>query len=234
MARARRGGRPPIVPALLVAAAIGGGAWYLLQRRTPAPAVQAPASGQPAAPAAGGVDPAQDGKPVTVSGRLRVTRPPRDAQLGIGADALVLERRVEMLQWRETCTGSRCEYALAWSDQPIDSSAFRERRGHENPGRFPFAGERFPAAEVRLGAYTVDVALAAEGIQPVAYAVRAAQLPPNLAATFRERDGWLYAGADAAKPAAGDLRVAYRIVPAGERTLHGVQRGSHLKPLPAR
>lgn len=237
MARARRGGGSPgliVLVAVIVLACI---AWYLLRPAVQAPATGVPAKAQPAAPPAAAstdrIDPAQEGKPVTASGKLRVTRPPRDAQLGLAAaDALVLERRVDMLQWRETCAEKRCEYALAWSAEPVDSSRFRER-GHDNPPRFPFASERFAAAEVHLGAYAVDAAFAAAGIEAVDYPVRAAQLPPNLAATFRERDGQLYAGDDPAHPAAGDLRVAYRIVPAGERSLSGVQVGSRLKPPPA-
>lgn len=237
MARARRGGGSPLLGVLIAVVVLAGVAWYLLRPSVRAPAASVPAKAQPAAqPAAATdhIDPAQEGKPVTASGKLRVTRPPRDAQLGIAAaDALVLERRVEMLQWRETCAEKRCEYALAWSADPIDSSRFRERRGHDNPPRFPFASERFTAGEVHLGPYAVDAAFAAASVEAVDYPVRAAQLPPNLAATFRERDGQLYAGDDPAHPAAGDLRVAYRIVPAGERSLRGVQIGSRLKPAPA-
>ncbi|MFI4969945.1 MAG: TMEM43 family protein, partial [Lysobacterales bacterium] len=79
------------------------------------------------------------------------------------------------------------------------------------------------------GAYRVDATLAAAGVAPVAYPVRAAQLPANLAATFREQDGVLYAGANPQHPAAGDLRVSYRIVPAGPRHVSGVQTGDRLK-----
>jgi hypothetical protein len=238
MARSRRSGGSPVLGVLIAVVVLAGVAWYLLRPSVRAPAASVPPKAQPAAPtaaaAADRIDPAQEGKPVTASGKLRVTRPPRDAQLGVAAaDALVLERRVEMLQWRETCAEKRCEYALAWSADPIDSSRFRERRGHDNPPRFPFGSERFTAGEVHLGAYAVDAAFAAAGVEAVDYPVRAAQLPPNLAATFRERDGRLYAGDDPAHPAAGDLRVAYRIVPAGERSLRGVQIGSRLKPPPA-
>jgi hypothetical protein len=237
MARARRGGGSPGLIVLVAVVVLACIAWYLLRPAVQAPAAGVPETALPAAPpsaaSADRIDPAQEGKPVTASGKLRVTRPPRDAQLGLSAaDALVLERRVDMLQWRETCAEKRCEYALAWSAEPVDSSRFRER-GHDNPLRFPFASERFAAAEVHLGAYAVDAAFAAAGVEAVDYPVRAAQLPPNLAATFRERDGQLYAGDDPAHPAVGDLRVAYRIVPAGERSLSGVQIGSRLKPPPA-
>ena len=50
---------------------------------------------------------------------------------------------------------------------------------------------------------------------------------------LRECDGALCSG-DAADPAAGDLRVRYRVVPAGECSLVGVQQGDRLVPDAAR
>lgn len=227
MARRRNGG---IATPLAAAVVLGAGGWFAWQHRaelrrfadaSPAAASRAPSTAR--------TDPAADGRRLTLSGTLRVAKPARDAQLGISADAVALLRRVEMLQWQETCTGQRCAYALAWSEKPIDSRAFREPKGHQNPARPPFSSDRFLAGELRLGAFAVDPALAAEGAAAVAWPVRAAQLPPNLAASFREQDGVLYAGADPAHATAGDLRVSYRIVAAGERRLSGVQVGNRLQ-----
>jgi len=183
----------------------------------------------PLAVSAERIDAANEGRTLSVEGRLRASKPARDTQLGVSSDAVVLLRTVEMLQWREQCAASACEYALAWSAQPVDSSAFRERKGHENLARFPFVGARFVADEVRLGAFRLDAATAKalDAAESSAWPVHANQLPPNLAATFRERDGVLYAGADPDQ-AAGDLRVSYRIVAAGQQRLVGVQHGDRL------
>jgi hypothetical protein len=173
------------------------------------------------------VDPALDGRRVRVSGKLSAGKSARDLQLGVAADAPVLFRHVEMYQWREHCERGDCRYANTWSALPIDSSKFRVPAGHENPPA-PFADAYF-GGDIHLGAFAVDVDLAAAQAAAVDYPVHAAALPPNLAATFREIDGALYAGGDPAKPQVGELRVSYRIVPTGAVVnLTGVQRGTKL------
>lgn len=175
------------------------------------------------------VDPVHEGRRVSIGGPLRVVQPPRDADLGIEAgDALALLREVEMLQWRESCDGDTCSHRLDWSAGPIDSTAFRQPQDHANPASMPLAAARFEAGEVRLGAFLVDPAKAAADVDAVAWPVRVAQLPANLAATFRDCDGALCTG-EQGVPAAGELRVRYRVVPAGVRTLVGIQRGDRLQ-----
>lgn len=176
----------------------------------------------------GHVDAANEGIPVSIRGELRVIRSPRDADLGIEAtDAVALLRDVEMLQWHESCEAA-CVHRLDWSATPVDSNAFREPQGHANATSMPFAAARFEAGELRLGAFQPDPAIAAAGVDPVPFPLRITQLPPNLAATFRECAGALCTGEED-RPAAGDVRVRYRVVPAGVRTLVGVQRGDRLE-----
>lgn len=235
MGRKRGGRSPALLVAVLVLGALAAGGWYLLHRRAslalpwPVATTPKPASSTPVAVAGNRMDPANEGRTVVVSGAVRASAPTRDTELGIAApNALALLRQVEMRQWRETCTAATCDYALVWSTKPIDSHAFRERNGHENSMPFPFSGQRFLAGGVRLGAFTVDPALAVAALEPIAYPVHVAQLPANLAATFREQDGMLYTGAAGSAPAVGDLRISYRIVPAGEQRLSGIQKGDRL------
>ncbi|HEY0232968.1 MAG TPA: TMEM43 family protein [Dokdonella sp.] len=237
--RARKASSSPIIGVvlLIVVAAL---LWFAWQQRasihrwlpgSPLATTPADATKPPLSVSADRIDAANEGRTLSVDGRLRVTKPARDTQLGVSADAIALLRKVEMLQWQERCSASSCDYALAWSEQPVDSGTFRERKGHENSTRFPFAGARFVADDVRLGAFKLDAALAAKAAEasvPAAWPVHASQLPPNLAATFRERDGVLYAGAGPDKAIAGDLRVSYLIVAAGEQRLSGVQHGDRL------
>ncbi|TCO41723.1 uncharacterized protein DUF1625 [Dokdonella fugitiva] len=223
---ARRGrrsrGRPAVLVAVVVIAVGIATAWWL-RHRPHAPST-APA---PVVPTnIDRVDARNEGREVELSGRLQVARPARDGELSIQADAVMLLREVQMLQWQEHCAGSDCRYALEWSPRRIDSHAFRDA-GHRNDVPFPFSSEAFAAGEVRLGAYAIDADLAATGAPAQPYPVTAARLPPNLAATFRDCDGALCTG-DPGKPAAGDLRVAYRIVPAGTRNVSGVQRDGRL------
>jgi hypothetical protein len=211
---------------LLAVVAVAGAAWYWLHH--PGAAVQQPPMATPVVAKADHVDPHNDGRAITLSGSVQVVRPARDVELGVTADAVVLEREVRMLQWQEHCAGADCSYALAWSERPIDSHAFRDAQAHRNGAPFPFSSQRFTAGELRLGAYAVDPALAASGAGFVRHPVTVARLPPNLAATFRDCDGGLCSG-DPAHPAAGDLRVDYRIIAAGQRTLDGIQQGNRLQ-----
>ena len=232
----KRKGRSVALPLVLIAiAALAGGAWYVLHRhadllpswqgaQTPTPTANAPI-----AAATDHVDPANEGRTLRVSGVLRVVKPARDTELGLqSGNALALLRDVEMRQWREACTGAGCTYALAWTAKPIDWRSFRVPAGHQNTTPFPFSSTRFLAAQVRLGAFEVDPALAAGTTAAVDYPVGITQLPANLAATFREDQGILYTAAAGAPPAAGDLRISYRIVPAGEQHLRGIQKGDQL------
>ena len=236
MARRRKssgaGARASVVAAVLVAVAVGCGAWYLLKHRTPewslptSPTTPAPEAIVVASSAR--VDPANEGRRIRVEGGLRVAQSARDVDLGVRADALALVRTVQMRQWRETCAANDCDYALVWSDKPIDSHGFRVAASHANTTPFPFSSQRFPAGEVRIGAYVVEpIAMLAQGAA-TPYPVDLSRLPPNLAATFRAQEGELITG-DPAHPAQGDLRVSYAVVPVGgTRTLAGVQRGGKL------
>lgn len=185
------------------------------------------------------VDPANQGRLIEVSGKLRGTDAPRDEQFGIHAEAgaIGLMRSVEMRLWAERCGSEQCDYEPVWSDEPIESSAFRERKGHENPERAPFDGQLFNAEELRLGAFRFDPELATQVVlfdseDPAALPVRASQLPPNLAATFKDRDGVLYSG-DPDRPTVGDVRVRYQVVaPIEVSRVRGVQDGDWLKAPP--
>jgi len=207
---------------LAVLAGIGWWLWmhrarfaeYMLQNTTPS----APQS------AAG----EKTGDVIHLRGKLQVVTPPRDTALGVSADAVVLLRIVEMYQWHEQCDGDACRYGTMWSRMQINSNAFHERNGHENP-RAPFSDARFQAGELKLGEFSVDAALAAGQRAPIDYPVPADALPPNLAATFSVVDGFLYAGGNPAHPQPGTLRIRYRIIPAGEVEITGVKYGHRVE-----
>jgi len=173
------------------------------------------------------VDPANDAQHVEVTGLLASGGAVRDPQLGVSARAAVLLRDAEMLQWQERCSGENCSYDKVWSRSAIDSHAFKHPEGHQNPP-LRLAGAKFDAPELRLGAYGVDPALLESQLKPTDLPVRAADLPPNLAASFSERDGVLYAGGDPAHPDVGTVRVRYRTLPLSTVTLQGVQKGKRL------
>jgi transmembrane protein TMEM43 len=232
-----------IIAAIIIAALVLGFLWLRRHQNEPTAETPAPQTTQkPGADAsnvmavgADAVNPANEGKQISLSGNLVVNAPPTDSQLGItAADAVMLLRFVEMLQWQEHCRDKECTYQQVWSPQLINSSKFREPADHQNPARLPMTTARFSSNDIRLGAYKIDAATlgnyrldASLRIKPVPYKVTSAQLPSNLALTFRDFNGALYAG-DPAHRKAGDVRVSYRIIPAARVDLIGIQRGDKL------
>jgi len=168
-----------------------------------------------------------DGKRTHVTGKLEAEGPARDVELGVSANAAVLIRKVEMFQWREHCAAGDCSYEAAWAETPIDSRRFRHPDGHDNP--LPRLGAAvFSAPGLHVGALSVAADLVAAQAAASDLKVRAADLPANLAASFSDADGVLYAGGDLAHPQVGEVRVSYRIVPIGSVELDGIQRGGAL------
>src|SRR5690349_14176667 len=238
---AKSANRPNVAVVVLILVALAAiGAYVWLHKRHP-PAESPPATEAKTPPhvdaphvSAEKIDPANEGRVVTLGGALSVKKPPRDTQLGIGTDAVMLLRYAEMLQWQEKCDAAKCAYQEVWSPQLIDSRKFREPQGHKNPERLPITSGRFSAGEVRLGAFVIDAAAlgnyrldSALQTKPVPYPVKNAELPSNLAISFREVNGALYAG-DPEHRAVGDLRISYRIIPAGNVELIGTQHGERL------
>jgi hypothetical protein len=222
VARRKKKSQLRIVLTVIAVAAAITASWFGVHRLRPGglqPAAATTATAER-------VDPANEGRTITIHGKLEITAAPRDAQLGISADAALLFRHVEMYQWREHCDGGDCRYEAVWLAEANDSHKFRVPAGHENPAP-PFAAARFAAGEIHLGAFTVDAQVAAQ-LPATDYPVHASALPPNLAASFRESGGMLYAGGDPAQPAVGAVRVSYRILSAGNVSLTGVQHGAKL------
>lgn len=236
---AKTSNRPRVILLLIAIGIVGLLAYVWLHKR----------HDEPAAPVAGvagkespvpevpidHIDPVHEGWVVSASGKLTVGTPARDTQLGVNADAVMLLRYAEMLQWREQCVGQQCDYKTVWSPQVINSRKFRVQDGHQNPERLPLTSARYSAGDLRLGAFVIDAAVignyrlgAALQDKPIAYPVTASQLPSNLAISFRDFNGILYAGNDPQKPAVGDMRVSYRIISAGDVQITGIQRGNRL------
>ena len=218
---------------VLIVAAVGAYVWMHGHR----PSGAAPEANTPSAPGAplvvpaDKIDAANEDRLIELTGDLKVLTPTHDTQLGIDANAVMLMRYADMLQWQEQCTGASCTYQQVWSPQLLSSKKFRVQDGHQNPTRMPVTTARYPSAEVRVGAFRVNAALfgdpqagAALPIKPVQYPVTTAKLPSNLAISFRDRNGILYAG-DPDHPAVGDVRVIYRIIPSEKVEIIGTQHG---------
>ena len=169
---------------------------------------------------ASGPSPANAEKLVHVVGPATAEAPIQDPDVGITfAGQVALARTAEMYQWKETkkeetkeelgggtTTTTTYDYSREWSDDPINSSAFRYPDGHQNPD-MPFRSKRFSASDAKLGGWrldagTLDRIALSETLTPAAPA------------------GWTLSGdnyyrGDPASPKVGDMRVRYAGLPTG-------------------
>ena len=232
--------RPNLIVLAIILAVIALGAYYVLHGRhapgeTPTPTAPPSKEVESASKVPiDRIDPANEGRRITIDGDLDIKTPAIDTQLGIRATAIMLLRFVEMLQWQEQCTATDCTYRQVWSPQLISSAKFRQPEGHKNPDGLPLTTARYSAAEVRLGAFRIEAAAlgnarlsSALRVRPTPLPVMSAALPSNLAISFHDFNGALYAG-DPAHRQIGDVRVSYRTIPATKVELTGVQRGDRL------
>lgn len=173
-----------------------------------------------------------------------------DTDLGIQAEALGLQRKVQYFQWIETSrsetrtklgggeeTVTTYAYDKAWTDSPQDSSSFHQPAGHQNPAA-TLADASFLADQARLGAFRLD----RDGLQQVS-----AQTPVNLtedearaaAAQLGQAvslaENGLYIGANPAAPQVGDMKVTYLVAPQNQvLSVIGAQTNGVLRPYPTR
>lgn len=175
---------------------------------------------------ADGVDAANEGKLVHLTGQARVTGTLVDSATGIGGPGLLrLERGVEMYQWHEHKSDKQIEYRREWSSSPQNSDSFRNRQGHENP-RMPIRDASFVSPNVALGAFAVDQKVTAEA-EPTTPIELAGMKPTG---NFKLSGEGLYQGQDPGNPRVGDLRVTYRAVQAGDLSVVAAQRNGRLLP----
>src|SRR6185503_7940150 len=187
------------------------------------------------------------------SGQATTDEVLRDPTFGVEKNALALERRVEMFQWVQkeerqerkklgggTETVTTYTYSTEWQSSPVDSASFEESSGHENPS-FPFEGETWRAADVRLGAYHLAPELAGDLDHQTAVPVGEEQLAgvvPELREQLKAVNGGFYlaadnaaaANGDASSPKVGDVRVRFRVVEPAEATIVAAQHGPRLEP----
>lgn len=191
------------------------------------------------------VDPANEGRLVHVTGRAATGETLADPDFPVSANALALVRHAEMYQWierkesrtREKIGGGEetvttFTYERAWRPRPVDSAGFHERAGHENP-TMRFASGRWNAREATLGAFRLGPDLVAQvsATAPLPFGPDAmARLPEDARARARADGGALYLGPDPSRPAVGDLRVRFEVVPPGDVSVIAAQSGGGFAP----
>ncbi len=188
------------------------------------------------------LDPANEGKLVHVVGNLTSNRGVRDELLNLSAQAVRMERHVEMYQWKESSStkdGRRTySYSSEWSSSRQDSSRFREAANHQNPV-FPFTSQTFQAADAHIGPYRLgEDALSAFQSRSESKS----NLPQPMIDALGRRigrpvsfaDGTLHVGRNPTDPDIGDLKVSWRTIPVGPGSIAARQTSGELSAYTAR
>ena len=175
---------------------------------------------------ASAVDPAYEHKLIHLSGPVTIGSPAEDPEFRFPADALKLDRTVEMYQWKEEShsetqkklgggeeTITRYTYTRAWSERAIDSGVFREQNGHRNPPLPNVRSHAFYPPNAKLGVFALgqnalSKISATEPFPPPEDALAGARA--SLGSRAQIAQGGVYAGADADHPQIGDVRVTWR------------------------
>lgn len=140
----------------------------------------------------------------------RSSPPLRDPDFGVESRGAMLERRVQMYQWRETGAGSTSRYQKTWSATAIDSTRFVQPQGHDNPSGLPIEAARWKAESFTLDGQPLDATIQVDVGDWRALRPDPAHVPPNLAASFQPDGAGLASSADPRDRQIGDLRLRWR------------------------
>ncbi|MCU0290703.1 MAG: TMEM43 family protein [Thermoanaerobaculaceae bacterium] len=190
------------------------------------------------------VDGGNDGKLVHMTGEATTTDSLADPDCGVRVQAVALRRTVEMYQWKEEKksetrkklgggdeTVTTYSYSKVWSEDAIDSGAFKKPEGHANPGTLPLSSQTWWADRVTLGAFTLGAGLVSQmrDFQPVPppdpYRV---SIPAARGRRVQASGSSLFLGSDPASPQVGDLRLTFAQVRPTTVSVVAKQTGSAL------
>jgi len=174
------------------------------------------------------VDPSNNNKLVHLNGEAKTEETLSDPDFGVSANAIKLDRVVQMYQWKEHKesktrkklgggqeTVTEYSYEKAWAPTLIKSGDFKKPEGHDNPGAMRYEGKTLVAQNVTLGAFTLSPEFVKMINQTEALPVTEEtleQLQGDLRKESSISAGGFYIGKDSAAPAIGDLKISFKIV----------------------
>ena len=171
------------------------------------------------------VDAINEGALIHVTGKADTQVTLTDPVFGVSAQALKLNRVVEMYQWKEDSdstskkkvggkeeTTTTYTYAKVWSPEAMDSSMFQKPAGHENPTAFAYQAIELLASPVSLGTFTLSPSLVEIINNPEALTLKADTnfiAPEALKGIAEQKGNLFYVGSNSSAPQIGDLRVSF-------------------------
>ncbi len=191
------------------------------------------------------IDPKNNLKVVYFSGFANTKDILRDTLLGVSENAISLQRKVLMYQWKEnkeTKTESQLggsekqvttySYQKVWSSRLIDSSQFKQQPGHENPAALPVESEQQYAQTVKVGDFLLPEVLIREISEAKAVdlsKININNLQSRLNKPIKLINNQLYAGQDYQNPQVGDVRISLLVIPAQTVSIIAQQTGNSLQ-----
>lgn len=192
------------------------------------------------------VDKQNNLKVVYFSGLATTKDELNDSIFGITANAIRLERKVEMYQWEEKketkkesqMGGSEKQittysYGKTWSSSLINSSNFKTQEGHENPSSMPIESSTKYAQKVTLGDFTLPSQLIShiDVTTPIDLnKINKDALQEQFKKPVSINNQELYMGQDSQSPKTGDLRITLDAVYPQDVSVLGQQTDSTLQP----
>ena len=188
------------------------------------------------------VSAANEGRLVHTKGQAETGDVLTNEAFGIAENAIHLTWKAEIYQWEESSTRetrkklgggeetvTTYHYKHVWSDDPIDSSGFKEK-GHENPKSRQFSSGSQQASKVMLGAFQLPDGLVSQ--IRTQQALPLAKIPAALSERGRLANGVFHTG-DPASPKVGDEKVSFHVTRPGPVSVMAVQNGNTFTPYTA-
>lgn len=178
------------------------------------------------------LDPNLNGKLVYATGNAVSEGEVRDNDFEISLNAIKLSRSVKYYQWVEIShtenknnaggsqtTTTTYTYAKKWVEFPVDSSGFKEQKGHQNTIKADIKFQNIEANKVSFGAYSLNKKQIGEikGRQKLSLSQfsHLNDLISTKFATdlFKIYDNKIYFGYDQNKPQIGDVEISFEYIP---------------------
>ena len=197
--------------------------------------------------AADRVAPEHTGKLIHVTGKADTDAVLTDSVFGVSTNALMLNRIVEMYQWKESTqsetrkklgggseTVKTYSYSKGWSKRLIDSADFKKPTGHENPGAMPYRSTEQMADRVGLEVFALPPSLVGsiDNFTPLVLGGET-PMPEALVGKGTWHEGGVYIGNDPVSPRIGDLRVKFEVALPTEVSVIAKQVGESFAPYEA-
>lgn len=190
------------------------------------------------------MDPAHNNALVHFSAEATTKDILKDALFGVQENALKLKRTVKMYQWKEekhtrthqNVGGSETKevtysYSKTWSEQRIDSSAFKHPQGHENPP-MPYKTTVYTAPRITVGDFVLTTPFVKQMHAFESYPLSESNyqaMEKRMQQSFALNGDGYFSG-DEANPAIGALSVRFSVIKPTEVSIIGKQDNHTLQP----